>query len=525
MPEATNQELPLHVVEDESSKAKTTSAQLKQRESKELIIAYSGAVGSGVKKAVQKTKDRLEDEGYSVKEIRVSDLIREISTNDPNIDVNIDERNKKERYEKLQDAGNGLRLKYSNEILAELVVSNISILRKEEQKEKTGDLEQDSSEFTPSKTAYLIDQLKHPSEVELLKTVYGNLFFLIGILACEEVRKGVLKEEELTESEAADIMERDRKEDFSHGQQLEKTLQLADFFIRDNHSNEKILSEKIDRFIRLIHGYNGITPTNDEYGMYAAFSASLKSACLSRQVGASIADKLGNIITTGCNDVPRANGGLYYEGVSPDNRCVHKGKCFNDKYKDKLCSEISNILSIKLDLDAKKANDLAIEIKNNSRLKDLIEYSRSVHAEMDAITSVAREGGVSVEGGTLYSTTFPCHSCARHIIASGIKSVVYIEPYEKSLARRLHGDDISYDPDESDRNPNKVIFMHFEGVSPKQYMSFFCLRGSRKDQNGDVVKDTIIPAHKVAQEYLDNYREFEKKVIKNLDGLGLIPED
>ncbi|MDN3612645.1 hypothetical protein QWZ16_23945 [Vibrio ostreicida] len=26
---------------------------------------------------------------------------------------------------------------------------------------------------------------------------------------------------------------------------------------------------------------------------------------------------------------------------------------------------------------------------------------------------------------------FPCHNCAKHIVASGIKRVVYVEPYPK----------------------------------------------------------------------------------------------
>jgi hypothetical protein len=33
------------------------------------------------------------------------------------------------------------------------------------------------------------------------------------------------------------------------------------------------------------------------------------------------------------------------------------------------------------------------------------------------------EGGISVQGYTLYSTAFPCHECARHIVASGIAEV------------------------------------------------------------------------------------------------------
>lgn len=501
----------------------TTSEQLKKRESQELVIAFSGAVGCGLKKSVEIAKEVLLLEGYAVKEIKVSDLIIEIANNVSgiDIDVDVDERNKKERYFKLQNAGNKLRDNHANEILAELVVSEITIKRKSEQLEQTGK-EIASEDYTPPKTAYLVNQLKHPAEVELLNTVYGDLFYLIGILASENIRKSAIIDEGLGETEAVEVMERDRKEDVSHGQQLEKTLLLADFFIRDNHSNDKILTSKVERFIKLMHGYNGSTPTLDEYGMYSAYSASLKSACLSRQVGASITNQQGNVIATGCNDVPKSKGGLYSEIDVPDNRCVHKGECSNDKYKEKLCVEISNVLTEELELKETQASEIAHIIKNNSRLKDLIEFSRSVHAEMDAITSVAREGGVSVKNCTLYTTTFPCHNCARHIIASGITNVVYIEPYEKSLALQLHGDDISYDPVESEGASSKVVFMHFEGVSPKQYMNFFCSRGDRKDAAGKVIKNTIQPRHKVAREYLDTYRDFEKKIVSNLSDLGMI---
>lgn len=513
---------PLELVNTESSSSDDrTSERLKKRESKELVIAFSGAVGCGLQKAVETTKEVLLTEGYEIEEIKVSDLIIDAMKKNGNPVIS-DSRDKKARIINLQDAGNELRNKLNNEILAELVVTEISVSRKEEEIEKTG--EGASTEYTPPKIAYLINQLKHPDEVELLKTVYGDLFYLIGVLASEDIRKAALVDDGLSDSDAAEVMDKDRKQDISHGQQLEKTLLLADFFIRDNHSNDKILLGKVDRFIKLMHGYNGMTPTSDEYGMYSAYSASLKSACLSRQVGASITNKEGVVIATGCNDVPRSKGGLYVESHNPDNRCVNKGLCSNDKYKDKLCVEISKVLSEELSMSEDKANELAHQIKDNSRLKDLIEFSRSVHAEMDAITSVAREGGASVKGCNLYTTTFPCHNCARHIIASGIETVIYIEPYEKSLALRLHGDDISYDPSETEGGTEKVVFKHFEGVSPKQYMNFFCSRGDRKDKDGKVIKNTIHPRHKVAREYLDNYQTFEKRIVKALKDRGIISQ-
>ena len=51
-----------------------------------------------------------------------------------------------------------------------------------------------------------------------------------------------------------------------------------------------------------------------------------------------------------------------------------------------------------------------------------------LHAEANAITKVAKSGNSS-EGATLYITASPCIECAKLIIQSGIKRVVYGEVY------------------------------------------------------------------------------------------------
>src|SRR5574344_2929345 len=51
-----------------------------------------------------------------------------------------------------------------------------------------------------------------------------------------------------------------------------------------------------------------------------------------------------------------------------------------------------------------------------------------LHAEANAITKIARSNNSS-EGATLYVTTSPCIECAKLIIQSGIKRVVYGENY------------------------------------------------------------------------------------------------
>jgi len=51
-----------------------------------------------------------------------------------------------------------------------------------------------------------------------------------------------------------------------------------------------------------------------------------------------------------------------------------------------------------------------------------------LHAEANAITKVARSNNSS-EGGTLYITASPCVECAKLIIQSGIRRVVFNEMY------------------------------------------------------------------------------------------------
>lgn len=119
----------------------------------------------------------------------------------------------------------------------------------------------------------------------------------------------------------------------------------------------------------------------------------------------------------------------------------------------------------------------------DSRVMDLIEFGRIIHAEMSAICDAARNGS-SVRNSTLYCTTFPCHLCAKHIVASGITKVVYLEPYPKSYAQKLHSDSIAVD---GSSDVGKVDFKPFIGISPFRYRDLF-EKGKRKDDLGEARK-------------------------------------
>ncbi|WP_304545914.1 deoxycytidylate deaminase [Sulfurimonas microaerophilic] len=67
----------------------------------------------------------------------------------------------------------------------------------------------------------------------------------------------------------------------------------------------------------------------------------------------------------------------------------------------------------------------------NEYTSDHHEWSKTyeIHAEMNAIIWAARKG-ISIEGATIYVTLEPCSECSKNLIASGIKRIVYLKPYE-----------------------------------------------------------------------------------------------
>lgn len=61
---------------------------------------------------------------------------------------------------------------------------------------------------------------------------------------------------------------------------------------------------------------------------------------------------------------------------------------------------------------------------------------RTAHAELNAIANAARIGS-AIEGGTLYCKFFPCYTCAKMIINSGIKRVVASRDYHASVQSKV----------------------------------------------------------------------------------------
>ena len=68
---------------------------------------------------------------------------------------------------------------------------------------------------------------------------------------------------------------------------------------------------------------------------------------------------------------------------------------------------------------------------NNCCERNGVTVQDVIHAEMGAILKAARSG-YAVGGADLYLTLSPCSECAKLILQSGVKRVVYLEQYRKT---------------------------------------------------------------------------------------------
>lgn len=453
----------------------------------ELFFGIVAPIGGDVKACVRDLSSALRTLKYEVIEIKVTDVFDTISkfiaplkplVSSPVFD----------RYDSYIEYGNQLRSAFIDDsFLASLAIGRVTYRRTHAKKTE--------SEEPYSRKAYILHQFKRKEEIDLLRAVYGRLFYQISIYSRRGSRVDYLARQFAHgnhssnindyKADAERIVQRDENEQLvGHGQKVSKIFHDADLIINLD-INKPSRSWQIERFCNLLFGKNSISPNKIEYGMFSAKAAALRTLDLSRQVGAAIFSQNGEIISIGSNEVPKAGGGTYWADEEADDREFLRDQDSNETRKMEILMGLFNAIGVdpKEQINKKAVRD--------SQFMDALEYGRIIHAEMCALTDAARLGR-AVKSGTLFSTAFPCHMCAKHIVSSGIDLVVFLEPYPKSLAMDLHTDSISIEG--ADRGKYQtfpaVKFEHFYGITPRRYRELF-ERGKRKDDDTGAYKEWI----------------------------------
>jgi deoxycytidylate deaminase len=461
----------------------------------ELIIGLAGGLGTDFDAVAAKIAYFLSKAGYHIEIIRIA----------ANFVQREDSSKFAQCYWKMQ-YGTKQRQINGNDYWAKKVIRQIFYLRPElSQRHK--------------KIAYIVRSLKNKEELELLSNVYGRNFIAVSVFSEKEESLKFLDKklklgrtsiheaqqhmlaintelqlgsdmdineaEELYLDDAYDfakasdqeklvrfLVRKDQEETHpelkKYGQNLFKCYSIANFFVYQNTHLER----QIQRFTNLLFNYPFAEPTHEEYFMFCAQAAAYRSLDLDRQVGAVIVNAEQELVATGFNDVSKVGGGhfqhhdhpLYPEnGSLVDKRDFKQEFDYNHIYLDRIAHKIAQKLHL-----AKKDQQLLRE-----EISGVTEFKRSTHAEMSALLDASRRG-VPVRDCTIYVNTYPCHNCTKHIIASGIKKVIFLHPYTKSKSREMYNGMIKHGLFTKAADQKDVVtFEPFLGVSPNRFFLTF----------------------------------------------------
>jgi dCMP deaminase len=239
---------------------------------------------------------------------------------------------------------------------------------------------------------YAIDSIRHPAEVEVLRERSPG-FHLLWVDAdltkrFERMRKRGRPGDPQDMEQMKKLEAAERGSDDPTRQQLDAVQAMADFSIRNDGGFDE-LHQAIQAVFRETLYFE--RPGWDDYFMSIARVVASRSNCVKRKVAAVVTVDC-RIVSTGYNGTPRGT------------RNCNEGGC-------------------------PRCNDLA---PGGTGLGECF----CSHGEENAITQAAYHG-VSLRGGTLYTTFCPCLQCTKMIINAGLGEVVYNAAYpmgETSLA-------------------------------------------------------------------------------------------
>lgn len=293
-------------------------------------------------------------------------------------------------------------------------------------------------------TRIVIDAVRNPLELVYLRDQFAA-FFAIAITTDEEDRLSRLSDIGMKkkEIETLDTREYSKKSLGSYenfvSQNLQECIQKADLFFHNPgkpaafEQNKLVIHGQIIRYVSLMLRPGLVTPTPDERCMQLAFVAKLNSGCISRQVGAAVADSNSSIKAIGWNDVPKGQVPCLLRDVevllnSNDAEAFSEYEKNDRPLRIHLAKRFENANAVKTARGLpcpfcfKDAYNTVTGDKNQV-------HTRSLHAEENAFLQLAKHGNSGISGGSLYTTASPCELCSKKAFQLGIKEIIYVDPY------------------------------------------------------------------------------------------------
>lgn len=330
-----------------------------------------------------------------------------------------------------------------------------------------------------------IDAIRNSYEAFYLRDKY-KAFYLVSVSSEEESRQKRLAHLNRYEIENLDIIEfsgkLDRPEMVFYHQNVQTCMEIADIHVyNDEVKNGKYcsLTKQIVKYISLMLHPGLITPSAIERCMQFAYNAKLNSGCLSRQVGAVVTRDDYTVQAIGWNDVPKGQVSCLYRDVH--DYCINKDCNMHSKFELENKEFARSLSAIDAALEKSKKElhcDYMCtpycfkDVYNGIKREKNQVHTRALHAEENAFLQISKYGGVSINGGYLFTTASPCELCSKKAYQLGIKKIYYIDIYpgiSRSHVLTFGGNN----------NPEMIMF---QGAIGEAYVSLYRPRIAFKDE-------------------------------------------
>jgi deoxycytidylate deaminase len=445
-------------------------------------------------------KNELEDSAFTLTYQHIGNLIRKCGKVCEKFECDYDRINCKDSEQKSPNENIFNIIKRINFL--------IKIMRREDwildingKRQKSKEQESKEPEDKNNPLHLVIDSIKNVYEAYYMQARYGS-FYLMGITVDDNIRKERLFKDKFDEDEIEYIDYREQsssgekvykgevqkegkfkeyfdqrvrenndfaiflKKAFDVGdyrfywQDVDYCIQNADILINNSGSTDE-LKKTLLRYVCLMVHPGIVLPTTDECNMQIAQTVKVNSGCISRQVGAVVCDKNGDVLSIGWNDPSahdgiecfsciRRNFGNYFD--THFERAYSYYEHNDDEFRKFIVETLGNNIDGK---DKEKFEELRrlnkfrqmYKLFENSQRKNLNGlpcsycfknvyksmkggenqvHTRAQHGEEKALEGCNKSRTI---GGTLYSTSSCCELCAKKALSYNIARIVYIEPY------------------------------------------------------------------------------------------------
>ena len=356
-----------------------------------------------------------------------------------------------------------------------------------------------------------MDAIRNPFEAFFFKERYSS-FYLVSVASSNEERVNRLRrnlklnDEQIKSLDEAECPKKLSGTRYFTSLDVPKCIEAADVHINNKNDNDSFpnLKKQLVKYVALMMHPGLVTPSKSERCMQTAYDAKLNSGCISRQVGAAVANEYYSVMSLGWNTTPQGQTPCSLRDAK--HLIQHEDTLAFSDYENNNINFRGKLKQIYSFVDNSKCGRPLCfcfkDVHNSLDGEKNQVHTRALHAEENAFLQITKRSGPEIDNGILFTTASPCELCSKKAYQLGIKKIYYIDPYPGIAEAQIIRS--------GDKRPQLILFT---GAIGRAYQQLFHPILPYKDEM-ELSFEIDIPNPK-KQELIDLKKEIKRLTVEN----------